>query len=168
MKRIVYILMVFGLTIALGSCNGRHKKTKHVVKEYVQHTKVNDIDADVYWYLMMSDNGNNYYYYSSSTPVTNFSTVNWTESTTNPITAIDQTTITAEPDVSVSNTEMSESMQSEFTESNGFEATEADATSSESGGFESSTDNSSDGGNDGGSSDGGSSDGGGGGDGGGD
>ena len=151
------------MTLALASCgNGRshrHQVTSHNVHEYVQHVHNSDgTEAMLYWYLIASNNGH-YYSYSSPIPVTSFSNVSWTSGTTNPISSIDQSTITAEPDAVVTNAEFSADMQSSFTESNGFESSTSESSSSESSSSSSESSSS--------SSDGGSSDGGGGGDGGG-
>lgn len=125
------LLILLGFSIIVFSaCNNTQEPTKKHVKQYTQTCYHSDGTAYLlYWYLLTS--GNRYYYYSSPTPVSNFTTINWNESTTNPIS---DNGFTESEGFSLENQEFSNDMQNEFHESSGFED---NSSYSESNGFES-------------------------------
>jgi hypothetical protein len=175
---IALIIIAIGASIILGSCNsGPHYKTIKTKKDKVHCYKgrgnsgggstSSTSDDLLFWYVLFGNN-NSYYYYSSPTPVTNFSGVTFSRSTSFPtIVSADgsnvkpeQETEEMEVDASQIADEIEASMpqteQEEVTEQTTETETEASETSSES-----SSESSSDGGGDSGGGDGGGDGGGG-------
>ena len=142
MKKLFFIAIVL-----LGfSCENSQRCQNQTVHCYKTHDNTGEL---FFWYLMWSANSNSYYYYSSSTEITNYSTISWEQSTTNPIDNFSEGSFEQMSDQQVDAREFSNEMQDEV----GDPAYDNDAQTE---GDWSSGDNSSDGGSyDGGSSDGG-------------
>lgn len=70
MKKILFIL---GIILLITSCQMKCRKGK--IYEYKTQSPNNDDDF-IFWYLITMSDGNSYYC-QSSTPVSNFSNVNW-------------------------------------------------------------------------------------------
>lgn len=85
MKKILFLLSVLCLSLVMTtSCE--HKKPTHVkVHIYKQESSVVDDDFSndlIYWYVIF--NGNGCYYTSTTTPITNYSSINWSTSSSVP------------------------------------------------------------------------------------
>lgn len=162
MKKTILFILVALYALSITSCN--HKQHKHQDKQEVKtyrekHITNDGTDDYLYWYVMFNDNTNKYYYYSSPTPLDNYSNINWSSTTTNPVSASFEETQSLSIDI----TELPTEIQTEFSESQGFESTEQ-STSTESEGFgsDNSSESSESSGFDSGGSDGGGDGGGGG------
>lgn len=78
MKRLLIIIPV----LLILSCESNKEQRKCKIQQYQTGSDANN-DL-LYWYLLFNNHTNSYYYYSSSTPVSNFSTVNWEQSSSMP------------------------------------------------------------------------------------
>lgn len=166
MKKLIF-LMVLSLAFACGQPTHHHKS---YAKQTMHSYQTQDDSGNwIWWYIMMSNNGSttNYYSYSSPVAVTDFSSVQFTQSATAPI-DLQEAKEMAEQEMTVE--ELPAEMQAEISDNpENFGGMTEDEMGDYEGGTESDGDNGS--ADDGGSSDAGSSDGGGdggGGDGGGD
>lgn len=101
MKKAIAILLI----ISLASCSTHHKRKEAKMHCYTTYDANNQL---LYWYILFGQNNNSYYYYSSSTPVTDFSTVNFNVSNEMPV---DVSTATALPEIEVGLDGLPESMQ---------------------------------------------------------
>ena len=121
MKNLFIILLSIGL---LFSCSNSHNH-KHKVQTWKQTVTHDDGSTDLlFWYIMMSGSNSSptYYYYSSPTPVTNFSSVSWQISESNPADKIEEKEEL--PEQEIENDQLSEETQGEI---------EADSENSDSG-----------------------------------
>ena len=142
-KFLILMSIIVGLMFAsCGNSHHHHKQTSQNVKCYHQkHLRDDGTYELLYWYILMGPN-NNYYYSSSSTPVTSFSGVSWSTSSTSPIdVSSPEIEIAATETFEVTNEDFPADMQNGFEESQGFEGNETESTSESS--DNSSSDNSS-------------------------
>jgi uncharacterized membrane protein YgcG len=147
------ILLIISIAFLLSGCDSYKEHRKCKIQQYQTGSDAsNDL---LFWYLIMNHSNNSYYYYSSSVPVSNFSTVNWSQSTTLPteLNELQPISETEEP-----LTELPNEIEVEM------EAEQGQAEASENSSTESSSETGSEssGGDSGGSSDSGGGDGGGG------
>lgn len=149
-------LFAFLLIIALFSCT--HHSHKQKIECYRQHTvDDNGNDAWLYWYILGTLNSSNSYYYSSSSPISDYSSVSWNQSTPANTPNLQDQTFEPMPEQVVENQDLSTEMQQEINDNpeNFGGMTQDEMGDYEGGGNDNTSDNSS---NDGGSSDGGGSD----------
>ena len=80
------IFLLFLSSCIQGQCDNCAAPSDVNVKVYKQKNQIVDTDSSndwIYWYLIMNNNGG-YYYYHSYSPVTDYSNISWTESSSIP------------------------------------------------------------------------------------
>lgn len=124
MKKILYLLLLVTFCFSCGNGNGSHQgKRKKVAKSlkvkcYKQRnpntaSDNNPMNDYIFWYLIMNNNGS-CSYYSSPTPITNYSTVNWSKSDIVPQELNDKENVQEQPEQEVEVDNLSNEMQAEI------------------------------------------------------
>lgn len=135
MKIIISLFIVFSML----SCDTSNGHSQHC--KIQQYQTGSDATNDLlFWYLIMNNQTHTYYYYSSPTPITNFSSISWSQSNTMP-TELDNMQPTAEIEEPL--TELPNEIEVEMETNTEQGQTESTENSSNESGSESSSESSS-------------------------
>lgn len=145
---------IFIFLTLLTSCQLKNGKKKLKITSYKflhdwsaipNHIRNGPGDDYIYYYIIANESDDEYYYYSSPSPVTDFKSIQWVNSKTNPINEEDVEEAEEETDllIPIEEVNITPDMETNITEAETFESSEGNSDSGNSG-------SSSDGGGDGG------------------
>lgn len=135
-------LLFISLSVFIFSCDSFKEPRKCKIQQYQTGSDAtNDL---LFWYLIMNNQTHSYYYYSSPTPVSNFSSVSWSQTNTiptqldnlQPVSEIEEplTELPNEIEVEMEAEPATNEAESSSTESNSESNSSSESSSGDSGG----------------------------------